>query len=358
MALPAYLDPNTARFSLFPIMDREIWSMYKKAEASFWTVEEVDLSKDNFTGLAEDEKHYIKHVLAFFAGSDTIVNQNLLENFQERIALPEARCFYGFQVTMENVHSEMYSLLIETYVRDPAEKMRLQNAITTIPAVQRKAQWALKYAAAEPECVRDKYRSDVREVIDSNGNSSFVDEPNPISRETYIFIRRLAAFALVEGIMFSGSFCAIFWLKKRGLMPGLTFSNELISRDEGLHVEFACLLYNRLSSDHRLSRAEMVEMMQDAVATEEEFVRSSLPVELIGMNSTLMIEYIHFVADRLLNSLGYEKLYNARNPFDWMELISLTGKTNFFEKRVGEYSKAGVAPGIDNSYEFTKDAEF
>ena len=280
--------------------------MYKKSEQSFWTAEEIDLSSDqkDWDGMKEDERYFIKHVLAFFAASDGIVNENLAVNFMNEVQLPEARCFYGFQIMMENIHSDMYSLLIDTYIKDPIEKTRLLNAIDTVPCVKRKAEWALRWI----------------------GNGSFAE--------------RLIAFAAVEGIFFSGSFCSIFWLKKRGLMPGLSTSNEFISRDEGMHCDFACLLYGML--DEKLPQEQVHAIIRDAVTIEHEFVCDALPVSLIGMNSKLMCQYIEMVADRLLASLGYSKIFNSQNPFDFMEMISLQGKTNFFEKRVSEYKKAGV----------------
>lgn len=316
------LRPNPRRFVLFPIEHSDIWAMYKKAEASFWTAEEVDLSLDlkAFEALTTGEKRFLTNVLAFFAASDGIVSENIALTFCNEVQVPEARCFYGFQIAVENIHSEMYSLLIDTYVKDEVEKSRLLRAIETIPCVREKAEWALKWTDAK--------------------RASFAE--------------RLVAFAAVEGIFFSGSFCAIFWLKKRGLMPGLTFSNELISRDEGMHCDFACLLYTKLH--HRLPSERVVEIICDAVEREKAFVTESLPVELIGMNSTLMAQYIEFVADRLLVSLGNEKTFGTPNPFEWMTLISLQGKTNFFEKRVGEYSKAGVGEEEDN--EFDTEADF
>ena len=319
------LKENKDRFVLFPIQHDEIWKMYKKAEASFWTAEEIDLSHDqkDWERLNDNERHFVKHVLAFFAASDGIVNENLAVNFMREVQVPEARCFYGFQTMIENIHSETYSLLIDTYIKDIKEKERLFHAIETVPCVQKKAQWALRW----------------------------------ISKKNASFAERLVAFAAVEGIFFSGSFCSIFWLKKRGLMPGLSFSNELISRDEGLHCDFACLLYNMLEG--KLSTERIQEIIGDAVAIEKEFVSDSLPVDLIGMNAKMMCQYIEFVADRLLVALGYHRLFNATNPFDFMELISLQGKTNFFEKRVGEYQKAGVmGSGNKESHSFNKDAEF
>ena len=301
------LRENKERFVLLPINYPKVWEMYKKHEQSFWTAEEIDLHPDLVdweNKLNDDERHFIKHVLAFFAASDGIVNENLAVNFMSEVQIPEARCFYGFQIMMENIHSETYSLLIDAYIKDPKEKHYLFNAIETVPCVKKKADWALRWI--------------------QNGS----------------FAERLVAFAAVEGIFFSGSFCSIFWLKKRGLMPGLTFSNELISRDEGLHCDFACLLYSMLQN--KMTQEQVHTIIKDAVNCEHEFVTDALPVSLIGMNAKLMCQYIEFVADRLLVSLGYSKIYNAANPFDFMEMISLRGKTNFFEKRVAEYQKAGV----------------
>ncbi len=315
------LRENKDRFVILPINYPRIWEMYKKHEASFWTAEEIDLSDDlkHWENLNDGERHFISHILAFFAASDGIVNENLAVNFMSEVQVPEARCFYGFQIMMENIHSETYALLIDTYVKDPAEKDRLFHAIDTVPAVQKKAQWALKWI--------------------NNGT----------------FAQRLVAFAAVEGIFFSGSFCSIFWLKKRGLMPGLTFSNELISRDEGMHCEFACLLYSMLGE--KLSKEEATAIITDAVEIEKEFVTDALPVNLIGMNAKLMSQYIEFVADRWLLELGYDKVYNAANPFDFMEMISLQGKTNFFEKRVGDYQKNGVL-NTQESKAFSLDDDF
>jgi ribonucleoside-diphosphate reductase subunit M2 len=318
-----YLTENPNRFVLFPIQETDVWDMYKKAEASFWTAEEIDLCHDmkDWENLTDNERFFIKHVLAFFAASDGIVNENLAMNFSNEVQVPEARCFYGFQIAIENIHSEVYSLLIDTYIKDQVEKSRLLCAIETIPCVQKKANWALRWC-------------------DSRSAA---------------YAERIVAFAAVEGIFFSGSFCSIFWLKKRGMMPGLSFSNELISRDEGLHCDFACLMYSKLVN--KLPEERIHEIVQDAVIIEKEFVRESLPVELIGMNSSLMCQYIEFVADRLLHALGVSKLFHASNPFDWMDMISLQGKTNFFEKRVGEYSKAGVGVSAEEQV-FTLDADF
>jgi ribonucleoside-diphosphate reductase beta chain len=305
------LQENMNRFVLFPIEHTEIWEMYKLHAAAFWTAEEIDLAEDakDWKKLNDNERHFLKHVLAFFAASDGIVNENLVTNFADEVQWAEARCFYGFQIMMENIHAETYSLLIDTYITDPIEKDHLFNALETVPSVKKKGTWALKW----------------------------------LSRKKGTFAQRLVAFAAVEGIFFSGSFCAIFWLKKRGLMPGLTFSNELISRDEGLHCDFACLLHNQLirgAGENIIHR-----IISEAVEIETEFVTSALPVELIGMNAGLMRQYIEFVADRLLVSLGASKLYDVTNPFPWMEMISMQGKTNFFEKRVGEYQKSGVKDG-------------
>jgi len=313
---------NKNRFVLFPIQHSDIWQMYKQAEASFWTAEEIDLSQDatNWNGLNDGERHFISHVLAFFAASDGIVNENLGANFFNEVQYPEAKCFYGFQIMMENIHAETYSLLIDTYIKDPKEKQRLFQAIETVPCVKKKADWALKWINSEN------------------------------------FAERIIAFAAVEGIFFSGSFCSIFWLKKRGLMPGLTFSNELISRDEGLHCDFACLLYTQHMKG-KLSKDRVFEIIKDAVSIEQEFVSDALPVNLIGMNSKLMNQYIEFVADRLVGALGYPKIYNSTNPFDFMEMISLQGKTNFFEKRVAEYQKAGVMSEKDH-HKFSMEEDF
>ena len=301
------LQENKNRFVLFPIQHADIWEYYKKAEASFWTAEEIDLSQDltDWRNLNDGERHFISHVLAFFAASDGIVNENLAEHFVAEVQYTEAKFFYGFQIAMENIHSETYSLLIDTYIKDGVERDRLLNAIEQIDCVKKKADWALRWI--------------------ENGN----------------FQERLIAFAAVEGIFFSGSFCSIFWLKKRGLMPGLTFSNELISRDEGLHCDFACHLYTR-HVVNQLPKDTVREIIVDAVTIEKEFVTDALPVRLIGMNADLMCQYIEFVADRLLVELGCEKVWNSSNPFDFMDMISLQGKTNFFEKRVGDYQKAGV----------------
>lgn len=322
-AIEPILQENPNRFVLFPIQYDDIWSFYKRAEASFWTAEEIDLEADLHdweNKLTDDERHFIKHVLAFFAASDGIVNENLAENFLSEVQYTEAKFFYGFQVAIENIHSETYSLLIDTYIKDKADKDMLFNALDTIDCVQKKANWALRW----------------------------IDEGS--------FAERLVAFAAVEGIFFSGSFCSIFWLKKRGLMPGLSFSNELISRDEGLHCDFACLLYNNYIVN-KLPKEKIKEIIVNAVEIEKEFVTDALPVKLIGMNADLMGQYIEFVADRLLVELGNEKIYNVENPFDFMELLSLTGKTNFFEKRVGDYQKAGVLNSGENS-KFSLDEDF
>lgn len=317
------LKENPNRFVLFPIQHNDIWEMYKKQEASIWTAEELDLSPDLVdweSKLNDDERFFIKHVLAFFAASDGIVNENLAENFLSEVQYTEAKFFYGFQVMMENIHSETYSLLIDTYIKDTKEKNYLFNAIETFEPVKKKADWAMRW-------------------ID---NGSYAE--------------RLISFAAVEGIFFSGSFCSIFWLKKRGLMPGLTFSNELISRDEGLHCDFACMLYNN-HLVNKLPKQQVQKIIADAVEIEKEFVTESLPVRLIGMNADLMSQYIEFVADRLLTELGNDKIYNTSNPFDFMDMINLQGKTNFFEKRVGEYQKAGVLNN-ENNTTFSLDSDF
>ncbi len=317
------LAENPNRFVLLPIQYPRVWEWYKKAEASFWTAEEIDLQQDLADWehkLNDNERHFIKHVLAFFAASDGIVNENLVLNFMREVQIPEARCFYGFQIAIENIHSEVYSLLIDTYIKDPEEKHFLFNALQNLPCVAKKGQWALRWIENAPS-----------------------------------FAHRLIAFAAVEGIFFSGSFCAIFWLKKRGLMPGLTFSNELISRDEGMHCDFACLLYSMLC--RQLPPAEVQAIITEAVAFEKEFIVDALPVSLIGMNADLMSQYIEFVADRLLVALGVDKVFGTANPFPWMDMISIQGKTNFFEKRVGDYQKAGVLAKREEQT-FTTDAEF
>ena len=318
------LQENKDRFVIFPIQHHDLWEWYKKSEASMWTAEEIDLHQDitDWTGkLTDDERYFIKHVLAFFAASDGIVNENLAENFVNEVQYSEAKFFYGFQIMMENIHSETYSLLIDTYVKDEKEKAKLFNAIETFPAIKKKADWALKW----------------------------IESPS--------FAERLIAFAAVEGIFFSGSFCSIFWLKKRGLMPGLTFSNELISRDEGMHCDFAVHLHeNHLVN--KVPKDRIKEILVDALNIEREFITESLPVSLIGMNSKLMSQYLEFVTDGLLQDLGCEKVYNTANPFDFMDMISLQGKTNFFEKRVSEYQKAGVLnkEEEENKYDFGSDS--
>ena len=306
------LKENLDRFVLFPIEHHDIWEMYKMEQASFWTAEEIDLAEDLNdwnNKLNDDERHFLKHVLAFFAASDGIVNENLVMNFSNEVQWPEARAFYGFQIMMENVHAETYSLLIDTYIKDPKEKNHLFKALETVPSVEKKGNWAMRW----------------------------------LSRKKGNFAERLIAFAAVEGIFFSGSFCALFWLKKRGLMPGMTFSNELISRDEGLHCDFACLLHNKLLRGAGENRIRQI--ISEAVTIEKEFILEALPVSLIGMNGELMSQYIEFVADRLMVALACPPIFNAENPFPWMEMISMQGKTNFFEKRVAEYQKSGVMSG-------------
>lgn len=306
---PILNEGTKSRFTVFPTQYPDIWNMYKKAEASIWTAAEIDLAKDlnDWNNvLNSDEKYFISHVLAFFAASDGIVNENLVQRFSDEVKIVEARHFYGAQIHIENVHAETYALLIDTYIRDSKERDRLINAITTIPCIQKKAEWALKW----------------------------------ISDRKSTFVERLIAFAAVEGIFFSGSFASIFWLKQRGLLPGLTYSNELISRDEGLHCDFACLLYQHLQQ--KLDDKTIIKIISEAVDIEREFMVESLPVRMLGMNCDLMTQYIEFVADRLLNEFGVEKIYNRTNPFSFMMMISLEGKTNFFEKKVGEYQKCGV----------------
>ena len=305
---------------MYPIEHTSVWEYYKKAVASFWTAEEIDLTKDrdHWVKLTKDEQEFIKHTLAFFAASDGIVNENLALRFMNEIDIAEVKCFYGFQIAMENIHSETYSLLIDTYIDDPVEKDRLLNAIDTIPIIQKKANWCFKW------------------INDTDSE----------------FIYRLVAFACVEGIFFSSSFCSIYWLKKKGLMPGLTFSNELISRDESLHTEFAILLFHQFKSQHSFNDNKIIQMVTEAVELEKEFATYSLEKNLIGMNSGLMGQYIEYVGDRLLVQLGFEKKWNVANPFDFMELISISSKTNFFESRVSQYSKAGVSTGMTSKQSF------
>ena len=327
-AIEPILQENKNRFVILPIKHHDIWDWYKKMEASFWTAEEIDLHQDLNdwnNKLNSDEKYFIKHILAFFAASDGIVNENLAENFVNEVQYAEAKFFYGFQIMMENIHSETYSLLIDTYVKDETEKDQLFRALEVFPAIKKKADWALKW-------------------IESDS-----------------FAERLIAFAAVEGIFFSGAFCSIFWLKKRGLMPGLTFSNELISRDEGVHCDFAVHLHNH-HLVNKVPKARIKEILVDALDIEREFITESLPASLIGMNATLMAQYLEFVTDRLLVELGCERVYNSSNPFDFMDMISLQGKTNFFEKRVSEYQKAGVmnsgSQGDSDSQKISFDADF
>ena len=320
------LQDNPGRFVLFPIEHNDIWKLYKQQEACFWTAEEIDLAQDIQDWehkLNDDEKHFVKHILAFFAASDGIVNENIAMNFVNEVQYTEAKMFYGFQIMMENIHSETYSLLIDSYIKDKDEQNKLFNAIETIPAIKKKAEWAMRWI------------------------------------EKGTFVERLIAFAAVEGIFFSGSFCSIFWLKKRGLMPGLTFSNELISRDEGMHCDFACHLFNN-HIENKLTESQIKEIIVSALAIEKEFILEALPVRLIGMNADLMSQYLEFVTDRLLTALGCSKVYNSENPFDFMQNIALQGKTNFFEKRVAEYQKAGVNNKSDESIEdaFNGDIDF
>jgi len=314
------LTEDDNRYVMFPIQDQDIWQMYKKQVECFWRAEEIDLSKDmaHWESLNEKERYFISMILAFFAASDGIVLENLAMRFMGEVQLSEARAFYGFQIAMENIHSETYSLLIDTYIKDREEKSMLFNALNNYPCIKKKGDWAIKW-------IQDKRSS---------------------------FATRLIAFACIEGIFFSGAFCSIFWLKKRGLMPGLTFSNELISRDEALHTEFAVLLYNKLNK--KLNKSKVLEIIKDAVEIEKEFICDALPCRLIGMNSDLMCQYIEFVADRLSVQLGYDKIYNTGNPFDFMEMISIEGKTNFFEKRVAEYALADKTKP-DDVFEFDND---
>jgi ribonucleoside-diphosphate reductase subunit M2 len=314
------LAPDDNRFVMFPIQHQDIWKMYKKQVDCFWRAEEIDLSKDqmHWDALESSEKYFISMILAFFAASDGIVLENLAARFMNDVQLSEARAFYGFQIAIENIHSETYSLLIESYIKNTEEKTRLFHAIENFPCIKKKSDWAQKW-------------------MHDNRSS---------------FATRLVAFACVEGIFFSGAFCSIYWLKKRGLMPGLTFSNELISRDEALHTEFAVLLYNKLQK--RMTKARIHEIIKEAVEIETEFICEALPCRLIGMNSELMTKYIQFVADRLCLQLGYDKIYNGSNPFDFMELISLESKTNFFEKRVDSYALAEKTKA-DDVFEFSAD---
>ena len=312
------LKEDQSRFVMFPVSDQNIWKMYKKQVECFWRPEEIDTAKDNWNSLTSDEQYFIKMILAFFAASDGIVLENLGARFMTEVQLPEARAFYGFQIAMENIHSETYSLLIDTYIKDENEKDMLFNALTRFPCISKKGNWALKWMNPE--------------------NS---------------FAKRIVAFACVEGIFFSGAFCSIYWLKKRGLMPGLTFSNELISRDEALHTEFAVYLYSKLIS--KLTKEEIQNIITDAVSIEKEFINDALPCRLIGMNSVLMNQYIEFVADRLLIQLGSDPVYKVINPFDFMEMISLEQKTNFFESRVSEYAlseKSGKDCAFDEVLNF------
>jgi len=312
------LTPDDNRFVMFPIKDLDIWTMYKKQVDCFWRAEEIDLSKDmeHWVSMTPDEQYFISMILAFFAASDGIVLENLALRFMVDVQLAEARAFYGFQIAMENIHSQTYSLLIETYIKNTEEKNKLFNAIENFPCIKKKSDWAQKW------------------IKDNRSN----------------FATRLIAFACIEGIFFSGAFCSIYWLKKRGLMPGLTFSNELISRDEALHTEFAVLLYTKLVK--KVNKLKVYEIIKDAVETE--FICEALPCKLIGMNATLMTQYIQFVADRLCLQLGYDKIYSVTNPFDFMELISLEGKTNFFEKRVDSYALATKTIS-ENTFEFSDD---
>ena len=318
------LQENKNRFVIFPIKHHDIWEFYKSMEASFWTAEEIDLSQDLNdwnNKLNDDERYFIKHILAFFAASDGIVNENLAENFVNEVQYAEAKFFYGFQIMMENIHSETYSLLIDTYVKDEDEKDDLFNALEVFPAIKKKADWALQW-------------------IESDS-----------------FAERLIAFAAVEGIFFSGAFCSIYWLKKRGLMPGLTFSNELISRDEGVHCDFAVHLHNH-HLINKVPKERIRSIIVDALNIEREFITESLPVSLIGMNAVLMTQYLEFVADRLLVELGCNREYNTANPFDFMDMISLQGKTNFFEKKVAEYQKSGVMNTDGDAQKISFDADF
>jgi len=332
------LTPNPKRFVLHPIQYKEIWEMYKKAVKCFWTVGEVDMGYDVICWekkLNDNERHFISHVLAFFAASDGIVNENLVVNFMSEVQIPEARCFYGFQIMMENIHSEMYALCLDILIRDEKQKMKLFDSIETVPCIKKKAQWALDWFDVSGGKDGEEEDAEMLMAMKEQGLGT--------SKTRRPFSHRLVAFACVEGIFFSGSFCAIYWLKKRNLMPGLCSSNEFISRDEGLHTKFACLLFSMLQE--KPSKLLVENIVREAVAIEKEFVTEALSVELIGMNAAMMSEYIECIADHLLVALGYGKIYNTQNPFSWMELISLNGKTNFFEKRATEYAKSGVESG-------------
>jgi ribonucleotide reductase beta subunit family protein with ferritin-like domain len=315
------LQENKNRYVLFPIKYNSMYELYKKAESTFWTASEIDLVKDNNDweySLNDNERNFIKNIIGFFAGSDGIIMENLAQRFLREIQIPEARAFYSYQIFNESIHSETYSLLIDTYIKDVEEKNKIFNSIENIPCVAKKAQWAYKW----------------------------------IENTDVSFATRLLSFAIVEGVFFSGSFCAIYWLKKRGVMPGLTFSNELISRDEGLHCEFACLLYSYIKN--KVPQSIVYEIFQEAVNIEKEFITESIPCAMIGMNSTMMCQYIEFISNRLLLQLGYDKLFDAENPFDFMELISLRPKTNFFELRVGEYTKSTINEN-SNNFNFSND---
>ncbi len=318
------LAPNEDRFVLFPIQYEDVMEMYKKHMAIFWTVEEIDLAQDihDWEKLNDNERYFISHVLAFFAASDGIVNENLAVRFYNDVQIPEARCFYGFQIAMENVHSEMYSLMIDSFIKDPVEKDKHFKAVQNFPFVEKKATWALNWIASDAS-----------------------------------YAERAIAFFAIEGIFFSGSFCSIYWLKKRGIMPGLCTSNEFIARDEGLHAEFACMMHDYLQPENKCSKETITRILTEAVEIEKGFICEALPVSLIGMNADLMAQYVEFVADFWLHRLGCDKVYNSENPFDWMELISLEGKSNFFEKRVSEYQRPGVLSDRADQ-KFSLDVEF
>jgi ribonucleoside-diphosphate reductase beta chain len=358
-------NPGADRFCVFPIKHHNLWDFYKKHISTFWTVEEVLLSDDlsDWKKLNDNEQYFVKNVLAFFAASDGIVNENLVLNFYNEVQIPEARQFYAVQMMIEAVHGEQYSLLIDTYIQDSKEKEKLFNAVETIPAVKRKAEWAMKWieeGSTLQQMIPEKHMEWLRFLEESDQyqdeqlNSNIIEALKFLTKEKPSFAQRLLAFVCVEGIFFSGSFCAIYWLKNRGLMPGLATANEFISRDEGLHAEFAIELYKML--DNQLDENTVHEIFKEAVDIEKEFVTESLPVSLLGMNSDLMSQYIQFVADRWLVMLGYNKLYKSENPFGFMEMISVNTKENFFETRVSQYQKAGIGQSeVDRTIAFDDD---
>lgn len=357
------LEENPYRFTTFPIEYPRIWQAYKDQMGCFWTAEEIDFSKDqaDWDKMTEKEKHFIKFILAFFAASDGIVNENLVENFSDEIQATEAKCFYGFQIMMENVHSETYSILIENYIKEPVEKDKLFKAIETVPAVKKKADWALRWIGDSTNMINklpESLKGVLTELRKKDQSELTANEKETLGwyfKERPSFAERLVAFAVVEGIFFSGSFCALFWLRTRNLMPGLTFSNELIARDEGMHTDFAVLLYEHL--DNKLPESRVHEIVKDAVEHEKEFISDALPWDLPSMNAKLMKQYIEFVADRLLKQFGCQPIYNTKNPFPFMDMMSLESKGNFFEKKISNYMKANVGKSQED-LEFRTDADF